>query len=41
MASPGVNDSIVEMLMQYVRMIFHVDLIKFNLMVKKDKGKHW
>lgn len=37
MASPGVNDSIVEMLMQYVRMIFHVDLIKFNLMVKKTK----
>lgn len=34
-ASPGVNDSIVEMVMQYVRMIFHVDLIKFNCMVKK------
>ena len=37
MASPGVDDSIAEMLMQYVRMIFHVDLIKFNLMVKKTK----
>lgn len=36
-ASPGVNDSIVEMLMQYIRMIFHVDLIKFNHMVKKTK----
>lgn len=34
-ASQGVNDSIVEMIMQYVRMIFHVDLIKFNCMVKK------
>lgn len=34
-SSQGVNDSVVEMLMQYVRMIFHVDLIKFNTMVKK------
>ncbi len=33
--SSGVDDSIVEMVMQYVRMIFHVDLIKFNLMVRK------
>lgn len=36
-SSPGVNDSVVEMVMQYVRMIFHVDLIKFNAMVKKTK----
>ena len=34
-SSQGVNDSIGEMIMQYVRMIFHVDLIKFNSMVKK------
>ncbi len=34
-SSQSVNDSIVEMVMQYIRMIFHVDLIKFNSMVKK------
>lgn len=34
-SSSNVNDSIVEMVMQYVRMIFHVDLIKFNSVVKK------
>jgi Mismatch repair ATPase (MutS family) len=34
-SSQSVNDSVVEMVMQYIRMIFHVDLIKFNSMVKK------
>lgn len=34
-SSQGVDDSVIEMIMQYVRMIFHVDLIKFNVMVKK------
>ena len=31
--SDGVNGSIVEIIMDYVRMIFHLDLIKFNNMI--------
>ncbi len=34
-SSSRVNDSLVEMIMQYVRMIFHVDLIKFNGIIRK------
>ena len=34
-SSGHVNGSIVEMVLEYARMLTHIDLIKFNNMVKK------
>ncbi len=37
LASPNENGSLVEILMDYVRMITHIDIIKFNSMLKHVK----
>ncbi len=37
--SNSVKESIGEMVMEYVRMMFHVDLIKFNTMLKQTMDK--
>lgn len=34
-----INDSIVEVLLDYVKMLFHLDLIKFNSIIKTTKNK--
>lgn len=35
---PGVSSNPLEILMDYIRMVFHVDLIKFNSMLKHLRG---
>ncbi len=37
--SNSVKESIGEMIMEYIRMMFHVDLIKFNIMLKQTMDK--